>query len=379
MKVLFIAYYFEPYEGVGAKRISYWAKNVKRMNPSITQCDVITATKQNTKNVYEYIDNIHYVEASRYSLFGSVFKFDPGASWLKNLKKFTKENIKKNSYDYVVITGNPFLHFFIINEYKKLGVQTILDFRDPFATNPRGIKLDSPIKKFKNYILKRIEKYFIKNANYIITVNQYCVLLLQDHEKFKDKIHIIDNGYDEQLLRLVDAKKIEKRLPLHICYAGKLYKDRNPLKFLDIIKQQDNFIFHHIGEESEYLIDINGEKVIKHGLKSYIETLNIIGQMEIAVIFTSGYTFESTTKIFDYIALDRIILIITDGGIKTGAIDDITKNYPQVYWAKNNVIDIEVTLQSIKNNIQCIKYEDKYLFSREYGLSKLNEFLENQQ
>ncbi len=162
-------------------------------------------------------------------------------------------------------------------------------------------------------------------------------------------------------------------------FAGKLYKDRNPINFLDVINQQDNFIFHHVGEESEYLTDINVEKIIKHGLKSYIETLNIIGQMEIAVIFTSGYTFESTTKIFDYIALDRIILIITDGKIKTGAIHDITKNYPQVYWTKNNAIDIEITLESIKNDIQNIKYEDKYLYSREYGLSKLNEFLENQQ
>lgn len=371
MKILFIAYYFEPFEGVGAKRISYWAKNLKRVNSSIEQCDVITATKQNRNSVYEYIDNIYYIETSKYSLFGKVFKVDLGASWLKNLKKFTKENIKKNSYDYVIITGNPFLHFFIIGEYKQLGIQTILDFRDPFATNPRGIKLDSTVKKFKNYILKRIEKYFIKNANYIITVNQYCVILLQDHAKFKDKIYIIDNGYDEQLLKLVDAKKIEKRLPLKICYAGKLYKDRNPLNFLDVINKQDNFIFHHIGEESEYLVDVYEEKVIKHGVKSYMETLNIIGEMEIAIIFTSGYTFESTTKIFDYIALDRIILIITDGEMETGSIHDITKNYPQVYWAKNNTIDIEITLQNIKNNTQSIQYDDKYLYSREYGLSKL--------
>ena len=93
--------------------------------------------------------------------------------------------------------------------------------------------------------------------------------------------------------------------------------------------------------------------------------------MEIAIIFTSGYTFESTTKIFDYIALDRIILIVTDGEIKTGAIHDISKKYPQIYWTKNNTIDIEITLQNIKNNIRSIQYENKYLYSRGYGLSKL--------
>jgi len=371
LKVLFIAYYFEPYEGVGAKRISYWAKNIKRIDSNIKVCDVITSTEQNYRFKHDFIDNVYYIKNTTKSFFGKLFKFDPGASWFKNLKKFTKENIDKNGYDYVVITGNPFLHFFIINEYRKLGIRTILDFRDPFATNPRGIRLDTTIKKLKNYILKRIEKYFIKNADYIITVNQYCVKLLQGHEKFKNKIYIIDNGYDEQLLKSVDTKKTEKQFPLRICYAGKLYKDRNPLTFLDIINNKDNFIFHHIGEESEYLIGLNSKRVIKHGIKSYIETLNLIGQMEIAIIFTSGYTFESTTKIFDYMALDRTILIVTDGEIKTGAIHDITKNYPQVYWAKNNTIDIEITLQNIKNNIRSIKYDDKYLYSREYGLSKL--------
>lgn len=376
MKILFIAYYFEPFEGVGAKRISYWARNLKRVNSNVERCDVITATKQNTNNTYEYIDNIYYIGTSTNTLFGKVFKFDSGASWLKNLKRFTIDNVKKDSYDYVVITGNPFLHFFIINEYKKLNIQTILDFRDPFATNPRGIKLDSNIKKIKNYILKQIEKYFMTNANHIITVNKYCVDLLQEHEKLKDKIHIIENGYDEQLLALVDVKKIEKRFPLRICYAGKLYKDRNPLNFLDVINQQNDFIFHHIGELSEYLVDANEQKVIKHGEKSYIETLNLIGQMEIAIIFTAGYSFESTTKIFDYIALERAILIITDGEPKTGALHDITKNYPQVYWAKNDIKSIDNALKNLQRNIKHIEYQDKYFYSREYGLLKFINLME---
>ena len=267
MKVLFIAYYFEPYEGVGAKRISYWAKNIKRIDNNIKVCNVVTATEQTNNFNYDFIDNVYCVKDTRKSFFGKIFKFDPGASWLKNLKKFTKENIDKHSYDYVVITGNPFLHFFIIKEYRKLGIQTVLDFRDPFATNPRGIRLDTTIKKLKSYILKRIEKYFIKNADYIITVNKYCGKLLQGHEKFKNKIYIIDNGYDEQLLKLLDTKKTEKKFPLKICYAGKLYKDRNPLIFLDIINKKDDFIFHHIGEESEYLIGLDKKESFSMELK----------------------------------------------------------------------------------------------------------------
>jgi hypothetical protein len=44
MKLLFIAYYFEPYPGVGSQRISYWAKHLNEVAPDI-KVDVITATK----------------------------------------------------------------------------------------------------------------------------------------------------------------------------------------------------------------------------------------------------------------------------------------------------------------------------------------------
>lgn len=94
---------------------------------------------------------------------------------------------------------------------------------------------------------------------------------------------------------------------------------------------------------------------------------------DVCTIFTSGHLFESTTKIFDYIALNKIILVITDGEIKTGQIHNITKDYPYVYWAKNDLNEIEEILIKIKNeysNMSEIKF-DGYPLSREYGLKQL--------
>ena len=54
MKVLFIAYYFEPFPGVGAKRISYWAKYLKKIDNNISKCDVITAIPQTEKLSYKF-------------------------------------------------------------------------------------------------------------------------------------------------------------------------------------------------------------------------------------------------------------------------------------------------------------------------------------
>lgn len=371
MKVLFIAYYFDPFEGVGAKRISYWANNIKKLNSSIERCDVITAIDQKGTLENINIDNIYYVENTKKSLFGKIIKFDPGASWLNDLRLFLKEHLQRNNYDYVIITGNPFLHFFIINDFRKYNIKTIIDFRDPFATNPRGYKINNMIKKIKSKILRSMEKYFLNNADYIITVNKYCAELLENYEEYKNKIFIIDNGYDERIVNNIEREKL-RTSKIKLCYTGKLYEDRNPTVFLEIIKNNKDFNFYHVGVQSEYLLDSNENNIKQYGMKSYENTLSILNSMDIAIIFTSGFYFESTTKIFDYMVLNKTILIITDKELRSGQLHNITMNYPSIYWSKNTKSDILNTL----NRIQEIDFTkifnfDSYSYSREYGLKNL--------
>lgn len=379
MKILFIAYYFEPFSGVGAKRVSYWAKHLKRVDSNILKCDVVTAISQ--VNKFDTIDNVFYVENTNQGLLRKFIKYDKGASWLYDLKKFVKINIKQNDYDVVVFAGDPFLHFFLINDFKKLGIKTILDFRDPFANNPRGIVKNTLVKKVKHFILRKIENYFLSQADCIITVNQYCVELFENYKKYIHKIQVIDNGYDEQLFKNIVIQQYNKELEekvIKLTYAGKLYKDRNPLIFFQCLENFDDIEFYHIGEQSEY-IKKDSKQIQSLGFMSYEQTLQTMKTMDVCTIFTSGYSFESTTKIFDYMALGKTILIVTDGKIKTGQIHNITKNYPYVYWSKNNQKAIEIALIEIKNNylnISAMKF-DSYSYSREYGLKKLLKIMES--
>lgn len=374
MKVLFIAYYFEPFPGVGAKRISYWAKYLKKIDNNISKCDVITAIPQTEK--FDNIDNVFYVKNTNQGLLKKVIKFDKGASWLYDLEKFVKNNIKKNDYDFVILTGDPFLHFFIINDLQKKGIKTILDFRDPFANNPRGVIKDSLIKKIKHFILKQLENYFLSKTDFIITVNQYCVELFENYTKYIDKIKIIDNGYDEKLL--LDCK-IEKdntsftKNIINFTYAGKLYADRNPELFFKCLEKFNSIKFYHLGEKSEYIKE-NSNQICSLGFMTYQKTLETMAKFDVCIIFTSGHSFESTTKIFDYIALNKIILVITDGKVRTGQINNITKEYPYIYWAKNNEKEIEYILRKIiKDGLYMGQLEfDSYPYSREYGLKQLS-------
>ena len=109
-KILFISYYFSPEKTVAAQRVSYWAKNIKEHVDIDIEVDVITASEQCIEETSR-IDNIFHVSNSRTGLLGHLFKSDLGATWFYDLKEHFSKNKKK--YDVVVITGNPFLHFFL--------------------------------------------------------------------------------------------------------------------------------------------------------------------------------------------------------------------------------------------------------------------------
>lgn len=367
MNVLFIAYYFEPFSGVGAKRITYWAKNLKRLDPRVDKCDVITTIEQ-TKNDISGVTNIHVVPESSNSFLGKLIKFDTGARWLKSLDCFFEERVDYKQYDYAVLTGNPFFHFFVIRKLKRLGIKTIIDFRDPLANNPRSVKANTLKRKIKSVALKLVERHFIQHADMTITVNDYCAALLSGFDKFKQKIHIIDNGFDESYFSKLPENKQQSE-PINLVYAGSLYADRSALSLIEAISNNEDYIFNHIGNVNPDIEQI--ENVISHGLKSYPETIKLMNEFQVTLIFTSGYSFESTTKIFDYIALNKVILILTEGQIKTGALHDITKDYPNVYWAINTAEAIDSVLAEIKSTPFNHSSFEHMKYSREEGLKQL--------
>ena len=90
-------------------------------------------------------------------------------------------------------------------------------------------------------------------------------------------------------------------------------------------------------------------------------------------MFTGGLAFESSTKIFDYLGLNKIILIITEGVPKTGTLQQITEAYPNVFWAQNEFSAIRLAIDKISEHE--IVMVDTSEFSRAKGLEKLVKIL----
>ena len=72
---------------------------------------------------------------------------------------------------------------------------------------------------------------------------------------------------------------------------------------------------------------------------SVLDLSELIKEMfdcDAGILRLGGEATTGTTKIFDYIACDLDIIIITDGKLKEGAVHDLTDGLEGIFWIKNN-------------------------------------------
>jgi len=352
MKVLFISYYYDPFPGVGAKRISYWANNIHNYG---VEPVVITATEQVKSN-----SNIIFLpESGKSKLISKIIK-DKGVNWELDLEDYFKVNRGGFDYDVVIVSGGPFMHFGISKFIKKnFHINTIIDYRDPFGNNPRhnDFVINKVVKKY-------YENYFNRYAEKIIVVNNQCKKGLS----YSEKIKIINNGYDERVITTDDKSFVDFEKGL-IVNGGKFYDDCTEDKLLQVIISNSELMFLQVGSENEKIEKMNNSRINSISFVPYVELIDHLNEAEITTVLTGGESFETPTKIYDYIALNKKILIITEGELYTGEIYETVKDYPNVIWAKNTKKAIRVAITDLKK-MEVTPY-DCTKFSRAYGLKKL--------
>lgn len=343
-KILIISYFYKPLKSVGVLRAAYWYEQLKYLGYYI---DLITNYGDGI------IDPNIIVIKKEKSLLTNIIP-DEGVAWISPLTRYLIDDKEIFKYDNVIITGGPFLHFLIVKKLKKIkpDLNIILDYRDPFSNNPR----------FKNTFIKskikeRVEIYVNKYANEIITVNKTCAKLI----KAKQDLKIIENGFDDRLFANTNYKKNNNQ----VFFAGKIYDvDINPLKHAIPILSSIDFMFF-------------GDNIATSNYKNYHWNdfvlpevlMNYMTKASIGIVFTGGAPFQSTTKIFDYIACKLKIIIITEGEKNTGNIYEIIKKNPNVEWSYNNIEDIIYNI-----NLLCKRDYidwDYNAYSRQVGLKKL--------
>ncbi len=355
--IILIAYYFTPYKGVGALRLSYWYDKLREDGLNVK---VITATPQSYDN--DRIDNdiisIGYNQ-NKYSCLDYSYR------WGRVVKPIVDQLLNECENSIVIITGGPFLHIKNLIELKSKHKYSkwIIDYRDPLSNNPRNKK--KGLLGFIRYTIKKMyESYINKESDIIITVNKVCKDIIIGSNQ---KIRLIDNGYDERYFLDSNQLKCSNKF----IYAGQIYNGDIFNTFCLALKNKGNYFIEYFGPLE---VKFDDSILTTHKTIPYSELSKILPNFEYGVLFTSGESFESTTKIFDYFAAKVKILIVTSGTIKTGVLHDITESNPNIEWAEDNKHSILQALQKLQRPYIEWDYSQ---YSRYEGYKKLKGIIEN--
>jgi hypothetical protein len=351
-RLAIVSYYFSPVRSVAMQRLNYWAQETHRVSTDMGYPlvpHILTAV-----NHYAHPANVSVIRD-----FGDYLPYEGrfkdlhegltannintiGVSWHQLLLKTLSANPDAFKAAAVLLSGNPFFYFELGEWYKaRFKSAVIYDFRDPFAKNPR-IKYN----RHQRLLLGDIERRMLQHADAVLAVNRTCLdLISQD-----DDVRYVEvaNGYDERVVEAVKPQKRETDDKIRFIYTGTFYKDCSAEKFVKAL-EADRHEFHHYGlAQDDHPALLKSDAFVWHGPTPYPEVVSAAKSADVGLIFTGGKKFEQTTKIFDYIAADTDIVIVTEGEPQTGEIHNITKALDRVHWVENKSARIQAFLRNYR-------------------------------
>ncbi len=256
-KVLIVTYYWPPSGGSGVQR---WLKFTKYLRDFNIEPIIYTVKDPNyvqedaslLKDIPEDLEVIRQpiFEPNNYLLNSSKKKSKEGVSknpspsalgrllqyirinyfipdarkyWIKPSVKYLKKYLENHPVDAIITTGPPHsLHLIGLNLKRKLNLNWIADFRDPWT----DIYYNSSFKMSKSTMEKHkvLESHVLKEADHIITTNGQLNDLFSN--RTETKVSLITNGYDDEATHLSGLKRNEG---FTLDYIGYLPQESDPV------------------------------------------------------------------------------------------------------------------------------------------------------
>ncbi len=360
-KLLILAYDFPPYVSVGGLRPYAWYRYLKEYGvepvvvtrqwgnkygneldyiaPGESNETIVETTEYGTIIRTPYKPNlanrimlkygrskfalIRKIVTAWYEFMQFIFFVGPKSG----LYRGAKEYLKQNKVDAIIATGEPFVLFkYAFALSKKYGVPWVADYRDPWSQN----------KNRSNYLRNWIvfnEKKFLANVKCVTTVDEFF------HKQIETNVHkqfyIIPNGYNPDAINAV-ADIEQGHDIMRVAFVGTIYEWHPIESVLDCFSR---FACSNSSFELNFYGVNNGEtlkKLVADKYNNLIEKVNVIPRMEnrklmkelvrhnIMLLF-NYYSFTGT-KIYDYLALHRLILFCYSNDAEALSLKD--KYYP---------------------------------------------------
>ena len=257
---------------------------------------------------------------------------DSGWTWMPSLRRdLEKAWSDGNRPDVIIATGRPFLTFLTVSRFaRKRGIPFVLDYRDAWSRNPHP----SYDTWFRRKLLSWLEKRTNSQANGIVTVSHLTAAALNTDKSPVIIYNLPDQGYMDELKAYatqVDPLSSDK---LVLVYTGTLYQGRDLDPICAAIAKLDSSVrneieVHYCGNSAARAaaafkrFEIQ-DQLISHGSLSKPDATRLVASGDIALSIICSETETDndalrgviTTKVFDYLLLDKDVLNIVPEGFE---------------------------------------------------------------
>ena len=186
---------------------------------------------------------------------------DGRVGWYWSAVKAGERIIKEKNIEIIFTSGPPQTVHLIGNSLaKKTKTRWVSDFRDPWTD--RFYYYENPRNKMISFFDAYLEKSVLKNCDYLVTVSNGFLYLLNQKWDIKKKSEIIYNGYDpEDFKNQININR--SRDKIIISHIGSLSKSQNPIGLFKSIKKYNAL-------KPEKLITVNLIGSVHSNIESYV-------------------------------------------------------------------------------------------------------------
>lgn len=353
--VLIVSPAFIPTATVGKARMVSLVKYIKANTDwkvTVLQSN-IDSYEQVTDD--EPIEGVEIIEAKTTSGFK-----DNAESFKCAFEDYVAKNHTK--FDAAIVSIGPFYTLPIVKTLKSHGIRTLIDYRDLWTRTYRNNESESKLKLMVKSMF--YEKPALKACDEVIICAEGQRAVLLDQYKFlKNKpIHCIMNGYDDVVLSEVESKAknpsddeivigVFGKLDVYVGAQNMPWFAESLGNFAQTINKKVRFL--HLGREeatTKEFLERNDVIYDCKGFVKYIDGMKILADEVDIFLAANDVMIGYGTKLFDYIYLNRPMLVCCS---KNSDLERITNKFENGYAfstadelskALNNIVESKATL-----------------------------------
>lgn len=372
--ILIVSPAFIPTATVGKARMVSLTKYLK----ASTDWD-ITVLQSNIDS-YEQITDDEPIEGITVIEAKTVASFkENAASFVETFESYAAERGKK--FDAALISIGPYYTLPLVKALKKHGITTIIDYRDLWTRTYRSNENESSLKLWvKSFFY---EKPALKAADGVIVCveGQKPVLESQYPLLRKKPVLCVMNGYDDAALAEVSsAPKESSEDEIAIGVFGKLevYVGEQNMPWLAEMlgalssKSGKAVRLIHLGrpeEKTRQLLEENGVIYDSRGFIKYIDGMKVLSEEADIFLAANDVMIGYGTKLFDYIYLNRPVLMCCpegsdldrmvgsfDNGYSFHSAEGLEKALDELWQSKADTLDASVDPADYARSVQNRKF-----------------------